>query len=367
VFRRATQYRSNICFHALCSFILFANSLSAQPSAADGIATFSMVACDTSSRELGVAVQSKFLAVGSVVPWAQAEVGAIATQAWGNTSYGPKGLELLASGLSVEKVLEALTHEDESRAYRQIGIVDARGKSAAFTGKQTSAYAGHLTGDGFSVQGNLLAGQEVLQAMADSFRAAHGTLAERMLAALAAGQRAGGDRRGQQSAALLVVRRAGGYGGFNDRYIDLRVDDHAEPIKELARLFALHEQAVQATTHLRLGAELKKSKKDNLAPREFARALRIAQKYPTHHALANRVAWNLAAQDEMLGEALTLIEQAIALNDTTADYWDTLAEIRARLRQYDAAIAAQTKALQLDPSRQPFQERLQRWKNIKKD
>jgi uncharacterized Ntn-hydrolase superfamily protein len=313
-----------------------------------------------------VAVASKFLAVGSVVPWAQAEVGAIATQAWGNPTYGPKALELLASGVSVEKAVETLTSDDEGRARRQVGLVDAWGKSAAFTGGETSVYAGHLTGEGFTVQGNLLAGPEVLRAMADSFRVTQGTLGERLLAALSAGQMAGGDRRGQQSAALLVVRRGGGYGGFNDRYIDLRVDDHYEPIKELARLFALHERSVQAIAHVRFGVELKKSKRLDAAQREFALAVRLAQKYSTDHALANRLAWNLAIQDEMLDEALALVKQAIAGDSLVADYWDTRAEIHARRQQYDAAIIAQTKALQLDPEQIQFHDRLKKWQELAK-
>lgn len=330
----------------------------------ENIATFSIVACDTATGELAVAVHSKFLAVGALVPWAQAGVGAIAVQGWADPSYGPRALGMLAAGRSVEETLAALTERDESRSRRQVGVVDASGRSAAYTGEQALGYAGHITGAGFSVQGNLLAGSEVLRAMADTFRVARGALAERLLAALVAGQQAGGDRRGQQSAALLVVRRGGGYAGGNDRYVDLRVDDHAEPIAELLRLYGLHEQTVQAAVHLRLGAEYKKTGKQGAAPREFARALRIAQRYPADHALANRVAWNLAMQDELLPEALVLIKQAIAQKDSDASYWDTLAEVHGRLRQWELAIAAQTRASQLAPDEEKFRLRLQNWQEL---
>lgn len=365
--RRFIGKLRNAVFFAISCSLLVVASLAAQPARVSDIATFSIVASDTSAGELGVAVQSKFLAVGSVVPWAQAELGALATQAWGNPAHGPKAMELLTSGLEVEQIIKLLTRDDVSRERRQIGLIDARGRSAAFTGREAFAYAGHLIGAGFSVQGNLLSGPEVLQAMAEAFRAATGALAGRMLAALAAGQRAGGDRRGQQSAALLVVRRGGGYGGYNDRYIDLRVDDHAEPIQELTRLYALHEQTAQVVAHLRLGAELKKNKKSGAARREFERALGIARQYDDNFELVNRVAWNLAQQDEFLPETLILIQHTLALNDTIADYWDTLAEVQARMHRYDEAIGAQQKAIQLQPERVRFQERLKNWQALSKN
>ncbi|MGC8874805.1 MAG: DUF1028 domain-containing protein [Chloroflexia bacterium] len=202
--------------------------------------TFSIVAFDPATGDLGVAVQSKFLAVGAYVPSARAGVGAIATQAYSNLSYGPRGLELLAQGLSAPEVVERLLADDPLREQRQLGIVDARGQAAAFTGKECFSWAGHLVGQGYCCQGNILVGEETVQAMAETFQRAQGELAERLLAALTAGQEAGGDRRGQQSAALLVVRASGGYGGTSDRYIDLRVDDHPRPIEELRRLLHLH-------------------------------------------------------------------------------------------------------------------------------
>ncbi|WP_205665745.1 DUF1028 domain-containing protein [Anoxybacter fermentans] len=203
------------------------------------VATFSIVGFDPETGELGIAVQSKFLAVGAVVPWARAGVGAIATQSWANTTYGPEGLRLLEEGYSVEEVLEKLTSADENKNLRQVGIVDAKGNSATFTGEDCFEWAGGIAGPNFAAQGNILVSEETVKAMADTFVNVKGPLADRLVEALAAGQAAGGDSRGRQSAALLVVKEKGGYSGFNDRYIDLRVDDHPTPIKELKRLLNL--------------------------------------------------------------------------------------------------------------------------------
>jgi uncharacterized Ntn-hydrolase superfamily protein len=206
---------------------------------AQPVSTFSIVAFDEDTADLGVAVQSKFLAVGAAVPWARAGVGAIATQAWANLSYGPTGLDLLGQGLSATEALAHLVEADERRSRRQVGIVDAQGRGAAYTGRECTHWAGHVVGEGYTCQGNILVDGRTVQAMVQGFEAAEGELAERLVAALLAGQEAGGDRRGRQSAALLVVREGGSYGGFIDRYIDLRVDDHPTPIQELRRLLRL--------------------------------------------------------------------------------------------------------------------------------
>lgn len=203
--------------------------------------TFSIVARDTRVGELGIAVQSKFLAVGAVVPWARAGVGAIATQSWANTSYGPRGLELLAGGLSASEALAQLLADDKGSASRQVGIVGIEGAPITYTGDECFPWAGGRVGEDYACQGNILVDEQTVLAMARTFETTTGSLAERLLAALAAGQAAGGDSRGQQSAALLVVRAGGGYSGFNDRMIDLRVDDHPQPIQELQRLYLLHQ------------------------------------------------------------------------------------------------------------------------------
>src|SRR4029453_14456457 len=198
-------------------------------------ATFSIVAYDSETQELGIAVQSKFIAVGSVVPWAKAGVGAIATQSYANTTSGPKGLALLEKGEKPEAVVTKLTEEDKRAASRQVGVVNAKGESATFTGEQCNTWAGGIKGENFACQGNILAGEDVVKGMVAAYKESKGDLGDRLIAALQAGQDAGGDVRGMQSAALLIVREGWGYGGYNDRYRDLRVDDHAEPIKELKR------------------------------------------------------------------------------------------------------------------------------------
>ncbi len=203
--------------------------------------TFSIVAHDADRNEWGIAVQSKFIAVGAVVPWGAAKVGAIATQALANASYGPQGLELLKEGLAADEVVRRLTDPDKQREHRQLGVVDAHGRAAAFTGKECLPWAGHEVGNGFACQGNILFGAEVVRAMAKAFEATPGDLPERLLEALVAGQREGGDRRGMQSAALLVLKDQGGYGGALDRWIDIRVDDDPSPIEELYRVFRLYD------------------------------------------------------------------------------------------------------------------------------
>ncbi|HEX4323448.1 MAG TPA: DUF1028 domain-containing protein [Gaiellaceae bacterium] len=212
------------------------------------VATYSIAACDLEAKQWGVAVQSKFLAVGSVVPWGEPEVGAIATQAYANPSYGPNGLALLRDGLSASEVVERLTAADDDRDQRQLGIVDARGNSASWTGPGCNDWAGHRTGDGYAAQGNILVGEETVAALAATFETnSQLPLAQRLIECLAAAQAAGGDRRGQQSASLLVVQRNGGYAALSDTLVDLRVDDHELPIQELRRIYALHRRLFEVS------------------------------------------------------------------------------------------------------------------------
>ena len=220
--------------------LLLAGCATSSAAAPEVVATFSIVARDPETGELGIAVQSKFIAVGAVVPWAKAGVGAVATQSYANTTYGPRGLELLAKGVEPSDVLKQLTEDDAQAGRRQVGLVDAKGRSATYTGKDCLAWAGGLAEENVCVQGNILAGEAVTAAMLKAYKESKGDLGERLIAALAAGQEAGGDTRGKQSAALLVVREGWGYGGFNDRYRDLRVDDHADPIPELKRVYDVH-------------------------------------------------------------------------------------------------------------------------------
>ena len=268
--------------------------------------TFSIVAFDPKTGDLGVAVASKFLAVGSVVPYAKAGVGAIATQSFANTTFGPKGLELLRKGLTPSQVLKQLLASDKDREFRQVGIVDAKGRAAAFTGKKCLPWAGHIVGKGFAVQGNILAGEQVVKAMAKAFQETQGELAERLMAALEAGEQAGGDARGKQSAAILVVRKGAGYGGFDDRYIDLRVDDHPEPVKELRRILniKLAWSQVSEASKWRQKGNIKKAV-------EILKA--AVQRYPDQAVLH----YDLACYLALLGEredALKALERALQLD-----------------------------------------------------
>lgn len=204
------------------------------------LSTFSIVTYNPSDSSWGVAVASKFPAVGAVVPWAKAGVGAVATQSFANTSFGPHGLDMMAAGISAQDTLTRLLEEDSDREHRQVGLVDASGNSSTFTGKNCYNWAGGLIGPGYAIQGNILSGAGVVHAMEKAYLKMQGNLPARLHAALLAGDRAGGDRRGRQSAAILVVKPNSGYGGFNDRWIDYRVDDAEDPVSRLGELLKLH-------------------------------------------------------------------------------------------------------------------------------
>jgi uncharacterized Ntn-hydrolase superfamily protein len=206
------------------------------------VATYSIVACDLDAGQWGVATQSKFLAVGSVVPWAEPHVGAVATQSYANPHYGPDGLALLRQGMSADEVVKRLTEADDGREHRQLGVVDARGDAATYTGSECHDWAGGRTGDGYAAQGNILVSAKTVDALAETFEATAGRpLAERLLDCLDAAQAAGGDKRGQQSAALLVVEKDAGYAQLSDVVVELRVDDHERPLDELRRIYGLHD------------------------------------------------------------------------------------------------------------------------------
>ncbi|HEU0247107.1 MAG TPA: DUF1028 domain-containing protein [Gaiellaceae bacterium] len=239
------------------------------------VATYSICACDLEARQWGVAVQSKFLAVGSVVPWAEPLVGAIATQAYANPRYGPDGLVLLREGLSADETARRLTDADEDRAQRQLGIVDGKGRAATYTGVDCNEWAGGRTGAGYAAQGNILVSGETVDALAETFEATTGKpLVERLLDCLDAAQAAGGDRRGQQSAAILVVGPDQGYAGLSDVVVDLRVDDHELPLEELRRLLWIHEELFGQTPRAQwidVDAALRKEIDDRLAVLGFER------------------------------------------------------------------------------------------------
>ncbi len=273
----------------------------------ENIATFSICAYDPETGELGVAVASRFFAVGNVVPWAKAGVGAVATQSFANTTFGPRGLDLLEEGNTPEQVLEILLKNDDEPQRRQVGIIAAGGASVSYTGDECLDWAGGRSGENYACQGNILAGEEVVTEMEKTFLSTEGSLAERMYAALVAGEKAGGDARGKQSAALLVVKEKGGYGGYTDRYIDIRVDDHIEPFKELGRLLDM--------------------------------------------ALVNAY-WNqgwTAYKEERYADALEWQEKTAKLAPENAEVLYDLAIIRAWAGQTEAALEALKKAVTLNP------------------
>lgn len=240
--RRMILRRALIASVALAAAALLALTAALAATAAAPIATYSVVGYDPETGDLGVAVQSRVLAVGADVPWAKSNVGAVATQAFCNTTFGPRGLALMGEGVPVEEILERLLADDPEREARQVGIVDADGRSIAFTGADCMAWAGHEYGPNFTAQGNILVSEETVKAISRAFRETEGMLGERLMSALEAGQEAGGDSRGMQSAAMLIVREGGGYGGYDDRYCDLRVDDHENPIAELRRIFDMWKE-----------------------------------------------------------------------------------------------------------------------------
>lgn len=269
------------------------------------IATFSIIARDPETGDFGVAVQSKFFNAAAIVPWAKAGVGAIATQAFANYSYGPEGLKLLEQGLTAPEVVRRLTEADPDRERRQLAVIDAKGNVAHFTGSRCIPWAGAVSGPNYSAQGNILVGEGVVRAMARAFETTKGDLADRLVAALVAGQEAGGDARGQQSAGLLVVRKGAGFGG-SDRYIDLRVDDHPEPIRELQRLLRRYRLTLQLYRSMALESEGKLEE-------AIAVVRQVVEQDPhdgeKHYRLAG-----LLAQAGRSAEALQALERAIALN-----------------------------------------------------
>lgn len=331
----------------------------------DVSATFSIAAYDSATQELGVAVQSRAFSVGMAVPWAEAGVGAIATQASTNESYGPLGLALLRQGKEPDQVLRALTEPDSGRAQRQVGIVDARGRSAAHTGTSCSSWAGHRTGPGYSIQGNILAGEAVVAAMERAFLETKGELATRLLAALEAGQAAGGDKRGMQSAAIVVVRPSDEYPEYRTRYIDLRVEDHKDPIREIRRVFGMLEAQRLAEAHLRFAAAYDKAGQKVAAARErervgeaLGRALARDEK---DASTLNGLAWTCATNDVYLKEALTAAQRAVALEPKNSGILDTLAEVQFRMGDATKAVETETRALAIEPNDTYLKQQLARF------
>ncbi|UCF79222.1 MAG: DUF1028 domain-containing protein [Candidatus Eiseniibacteriota bacterium] len=314
--------------------------------------TFSIVAYDSETQELGVAVQSRAFSVGAAVPWAEAGVGAIATQASTNESFGPNGLALLRAGYSAKQTLDTILAGDAGGENRQVGIVDALGRAAAFTGSKCITWAGDTSGTGFSVQGNILAGPEVVSGMVRAFSESEGELAERLIAALHAAQAAGGDRRGQQSAALLVVRPSDHYPEYRTRYIELRVEDHPDPINELERVFRLHQASDLLRAHLRYAEHFDTTDNVEAAALELKRVgetlVSTLERDDVDAGSLNALAWFCATADMYLEESLEAALRAVKLEPENTAILDTLAEVLFRLGRAKEAIEVIDRAIAID-------------------
>ncbi|MHA2620432.1 MAG: DUF1028 domain-containing protein [bacterium JZ-2024 1] len=348
----------------------FGRSPPPEPHARLSFGTFSIVAFDPETGDLGVAVASRFLAVGAVVPFAEAGVGAVATQAAGNMALGPHILRLIKHGRTAEEALQEALREDDGREERQVGVVDARQGTATFTGKDTFAWAGGRTGKYYAVQGNILTGYDVVDSMAETYEKTAGPLAERLISALEAGDRAGGDRRGKQSAAILVVREKGGFLGKSDRMIDLRVDDHPDPIPELKRLYGLWEQTFGVSAYLNFADELEKQGKYQPAEKHRTAGLAIIERLTSEKQddpqILNSAAWELCTHDLELPRALSLAEQAVVLsNRKDASILDTLAECLFRMGRVDEAIRVEEEALALSPESNYLKTQIKRFRKAK--
>lgn len=354
-------------FFSLC--ILTPNAFSQPTGASDYVATYSIVGWDSITGDLGVAVQSKFLAVGAVVPYAKAGVGAIATQALANTGFGRDGLELLKLGFDAQQCVDSLIAADSGKESRQLGIVDARGNSAGFTGRGCMPFAGHLSGRGYSAQGNILAGEDVVKAMARTFEVSTGSLADRLLASLEAAEKAGGDKRGRQSAALLVVREGGGYAGLNDRFIDIRVDDDSLPLHQLRRIYAKWTEQFLFSARMRSIEVFKANRKFSAADHELRAIVSsmntLLREKPDDPETLNQIAWMLATNDIDHARALELALRASKLAPGRLDILDTVAECHFRLGQIDEAIMIEAELVRKEPGNDSYWKQLQKFRDAK--
>ncbi len=329
-----------------------------------GIGTFSICALDPETGELGITVASRVLDAGYVVPWLKASVGAVASQALSNPYLGPWGLDELARGRTAEEALENVLAKDSGFENRQVGIVDNQGRSAAFTGKKCNAWAGHKTGVNYTVQGNILTGPEVVDSMAAAFERATGPLGERLLAALEAGEKAGGDKRGKQSAALYVVVHRGGYLGADDRLVDLKVVDNTAPVQELRRLYELWQYAFMAPAYIRLSDEVK-SGGDKYLAKAYDLLIKAQKSGLENAEVFNSLAWEFATRKKYPRE--TILAALVAHEQAPDDpnIMDTVAESYYANAEYDNAIFWETRALKIDPQNEFFKGQLNKFKGRK--
>ncbi len=328
--------------------------------------TYSIVGFDPVTGDLGVAVQSRFLAVGVVVPFAKAGVGAIASQCFQNASYGPKGLELLEKGLRPEEVVAELIRSDPERDLRQVGVVDAHGRSFSLTGKNCPEWKGSRYGPNYAIQGDIVAGEAVVVNMEKAFLKTTGSLADRLLAALDAGEAAGGDKRGKQSAALLVERPKGGMSGYTDRFIDIRVDDHPDPLTELKRIYGLWERNYLPYPRLKTAENLARAGNAEAARVERERALAPLEQeiraHPNNVEMLGDLAWLLTEFNLDVDRAVGLAERAVKLAPDEDDYRLTLAEAYFRKENVARAIGIATELVRKNPGERYYVETLERFK-----
>jgi uncharacterized Ntn-hydrolase superfamily protein len=327
-----------------------------------GYGTFSIVAMDPETHEFGVAVASRVLDVGYIVPWVKADVGAVATQAYSNPFFGPWALEELSKGKSAAEALRAVLEKDTLPEDRQIGIVDKNGQSVSHTGNGTTAWAGHRNGPNVAVQGNLLTGPEVVDSMFAVFTRTEGPLAERLLSALEAGEKAGGDSRGKQSASLVVMTKRGGYLGADDRLVDLKVVDHQEPVTELRRQYELWQYAFMAPAYLRLAGE-QQNKEDLFLKKTHALLTKALQSDLESPEVYNSLAWEFALLKKYPEETLQAAKKAHALAPEDANIMDTVAEAYYAAGKYEEAVKWETDALQIEPDNPFFLGQLEKYKN----
>lgn len=333
-------------------------------------ATFSIIAYDPAAQEWGVAVQSKAFVVGAIVSWAKAGVGAVATQAWTNKSFGPRGLELLKRGHDPKDVIQHLIASDKQGARRQLAVLDAQGRAANFTGSECMHWAGGIAEQYVSVQGNILAGERVVTHMLRAFKNARGKLGERLIMTLEAGQKAGGDKRGQQSASLLVVREKSDIDGIGDEYVNLRVDDHKTPIVELRRLYGIWEREMypylegQRINSLLRGKKYARAQKLH---REFAGNVeRLARKNWNDAELMNNLAWQFAQNQLGLDAALRYALRATKLRPRDVNIADTFAEVYFQRGDVARAMEIEHALVAKNPERADLKRQLEKFEKASK-
>lgn len=357
--------KKSVVLGAFASVVFFTSIACLADNAPTG--TFSIVAYDSLTGELGVAVQSRAFAVGQGVSWAEAGVGAIATQSQTNRSFGPNGLRLLKQGYSAEEVGERLLAEDVGKENRQLGIVDGQGRTFNFTGSGCSEWAGAARGPGYSCQGNILVSEEVVTEMARAYEETEGDLGEKLLQALVAAQAAGGDKRGMQSAAILVVRPSEEYPEYRHRYTDLRVEDHEDPINELIRVYRIHEMGRLLEAHANYMSHYESLGDERMARMEKDRigamlVRNLAEEEPDAGSL-NSLAWFCAINDIYLDEALEAARRAVDLSPDEAYIIDTLAEAYFRNGMVTQAVATIERAIELEPENNYYKEQLARFED----